>query len=237
MNIAICDDEAVFHKQLICMLNDYEQKKSIDLNIVSFGSGRDLLNSSNDFDIIFMDFRFDDNDDCDGIEISRKIREKNSDSVIIFISAYLDAAPKAYKVSAFRFLRKPLNRTELFEALDDYRKMLVPPKYILLNTHEKTIKINTENVIYAEAKCKNTIVRTDKQFIELHMNLKKFQDMLPEEMFIRCHKAYVVGFRHIEYYTNTEIIFDNNEKAQIGRAYCKQFRKSIKNYIKINNGL
>lgn len=92
------------------------------------------------------------------------------------------------------------------------------------------------DIIYAEAKGKHTIIRTTQKTFEIHIHLKKIEDKLPTEKFCRCQRAYIAGFSHINNHTNSEIIFDNGERAQIGKVYTAKFKKSFQDYImKYNN--
>lgn len=92
------------------------------------------------------------------------------------------------------------------------------------------------DIIYAEASGKHTIIRTTQKILEIHIHLKKIEDQLPEEKFCRCQRAYIAGFSHIENHTNTEILFDNGERARIGKVYTAKFKKSFRDYImKYNN--
>lgn len=51
------------------------------------------------------------------------------------------------------------------------------------------------------------------------------------EKFCRCQRSYIAGFSHIENHTNTEIFFDNGERAQIGKVYSIKFKKAFQEYI------
>lgn len=87
------------------------------------------------------------------------------------------------------------------------------------------------DIIYAEAKGKHTIVRTAQKSFEINIHMKKIEDKLPSEKFCRCQRAYIAGFAHINNHTNAEIIFDNGERAQIGKAYYSKFKNAFQEYI------
>ena len=180
-----------------------------------------------------MDYQM---DDIDGMETSRVIRSKNNENIIIFVSAYPEIAVDSYEVNTFRFIVKPINKEKLFKAIDDYLKSIDYDNLLILKTHDGTWKIKMSDIIYAEASGKHTIIRTTQKILEIHIHLKKIEDQLPEEKFCRCQRAYIAGFSHIENHTNTEILFDNGERAQIGKVYTAKFKKSFRDYImKYNN--
>ena len=228
MRAAICDDEKAGHETLEGLLTEYKLARHIDMFIDKFESGLSLLHSAKDYDVIFMDYQM---ERLDGIETARIMREKNKDCIIIFVSAYPEAAVDTYEVDAFRFLVKPVSREKLFKALDDYMKSVDHDSFLMIKTRDGAWKIKMSDMIYAEAKGKHTIIRTIKDSFEASLNLKQIEAMLPKEKFMRCHKSYVVGFAHIMNHNNSEIFFDNNERAQIGRNYTVRFKAAFQDYI------
>ena len=128
-------------------------------------------------------------------------------------------------------LFRSVSREKLFKALDDYMKSVDRDNLLIIKTRDGAWKIKMSDMIYAEAKGKHTIIRTIKDSFEVALNLKQIESMLPKEKFMRCHKSYIVGFSHVMNHNNAEIIFDNNEKAQIGRNYTVRFKTAFQDYI------
>ncbi len=228
MRVAICDDEKEMQIILADLLNEYSKLRNTDIVIDSYVSGYDLLRSTNEYSIIFMDFQM---EDIDGMETSRLIRCQNKESIIIFVSAYPEVAIDSYEVNTFRFIVKPINKEKLFKAIDDYLKSIDYDNLLTLKTHEGIWKIKMSDIIYAEAKGKHTIIRTTQKAYEIHIHLKKIEEQLPTEKFCRCQRAYIAGLEHIKSHTNTEIQFDNGERAQIGKVYTAKFKKAFQEYI------
>lgn len=235
MRVAICDDEKPMQIALEKLLDEYSKLRKIDISVDKFENGHDLIKTLNEreYEIVFMDYQM---DDIDGMETSRVIRSKNNENIIIFVSAYPEIAVDSYEVNTFRFIVKPINKEKLFKAIDDYLKSIDYDNLLILKTNDGTWKIKMSDIIYAEASGKHTIIRTTQKILEIHIHLKKIEDQLPEEKFCRCQRVYIAGFSHIENHTNTEILFDNGERARIGKVYTAKFKKSFRDYImKYNN--
>ena len=230
MRVALCDDEKAMQTILVKLLNEYKQLRGIDVYVDKFDNGYDLLRAltEREYEIVFMDYQM---DGIDGMETSRLIRSTNKECIIIFVSAYPEVAVDSYEVDTFRFIVKPINKEKLFKAIDDYLKTIDYDNLLILKTHEGTWKIKMSEIIYAEAKGKHTIIRTSKRTFEIHIHLKKIEDKLPPEKFFRCQRAYIAGFAHIDNHTNKEILFDNGERAQIGKAYTVKFKIAFQKYI------
>lgn len=230
MRVAICDDEKAMQITLVKLLDEYKHMRGIDVYVDKFDNGYELLRASKEreYEIVFMDYQM---DGIDGMETSRLIRSTNKECIIIFVSAFPEVAVDSYEVNTFRFIVKPINKKKLFRAIDDYLKTIDYDNLFILKTHDGTWKIKMSDIIYAEAKGKHTIIRTEKKVFEIHIHLKKIEDKLPPEKFCRCQRAYIAGFAHIANHSNSEIYFDNGERAQIGRAYIVKFKKTFQEYV------
>lgn len=230
MRVAICDDEKPMQTILENLLDEFGRLRNIDISIDKFDNGHDLLRVLNEkeYEIVFMDHQM---QDIDGMETSRLIRSRNTDCVIIFVSAFPEVAVNSYEVNAFRFIVKPINKEKLFKAIDDHLRSIDYDNLLILNTNDGKWKIKMSDIIYAEAKGKHTIVRTVQKSFEINIHMKKIEDKLPSEKFCRCQRAYIAGFAHINNHTNAEIIFDNGERAQIGKAYYAKFKNAFQEYI------
>lgn len=232
MKVAICDDEKVFHKEIIELLRKYQKAKGTDIFMDHYENGNTLLQSNQEYDVIFMDYQM---EEMDGIETARKLREANSDSIIIFISAYPSAALEAFEVRTFRFIQKPVDEVKLFKALDDYMRSVDNDSLLLIKTHDFTYKIKMSEIIYLEGDGKYTTVRTTNKSIRVRKNLKQLEVRLPSTDFIRCSKSFAVGFLHIINYNSSSIFFDNGEKAVIGAHYVEKFKTEFVNYVMRHN--
>lgn len=228
MTVAICDDEKVFHKEITSLLRKYQKARKIDIFMEYYESGDMLLSSNHKYDVIFMDYQM---EEMNGIETAEKLRKANSDSIIIFISAYPAAALDAFEVNTFRFLKKPVDETKLFKALDDYIKSINYDELLLITTHDGNHKIKLSEIIYLEADGRYTILRTKNKSLRFRTYLRQLELKLPASKFIRCSKSFIVGFGHITNHDNTNITFDNGEKGIIGRHYAEKFKTGFQNYI------
>lgn len=159
MRVAICDDEKPMQTILENLLDEFGRLRNIDISIDKFDNGHDLLRVLNEkeYEIVFMDHQM---QDIDGMETSRLIRSRNTDCVIIFVSAFPEVAVDSYEVNAFRFIVKPINKEKLFKAIDDHLRSIDYDNLLILNTNDGKWKIKMSDIIYAEAKGKHTIVRT-----------------------------------------------------------------------------
>jgi DNA-binding LytR/AlgR family response regulator len=79
--------------------------------------GNDALRkvSTQSFDAIFLDVRM---PDLDGLELARVLRRFASPPKLVFVSAYDSAAVDAFELNALDYLRKPVGRRRVEEAVE-----------------------------------------------------------------------------------------------------------------------
>ena len=147
MKIAVCDDEMVLFEELYTLLNEYSALKKEPILTTYFKTGNDLLLSTEKFDIIFMDYQM---DDMDGLETSKRLRLKNSNVAIIFLTAFPKIVFQSFEVNTFRFLLKPIKKDELFKAVDDYLNSVQTDDFLILNTNDGSWKVRLSEIIYVE---------------------------------------------------------------------------------------
>ena len=232
MRIAICDDEKIFRNQLKEALDRYSDERKVDVFYTEFSNGHDLIANKNEFDIIILDYQM---ESIDGLETAKRLRKKNDKTEIIFLTSYPQIVFDTFQVHTFRFLVKPLDYDKMKSALDDYRNSIDNEEFIILKIDEITKKISMNDIIYAEASDKYCYIRTVKDSLLYKKTLSDLESLLPEDYFYRCHRSYIVNFKHIVSHTNTDIMFDNNEKASISKVKASGFKKAFLDYVKQNN--
>ena len=157
-------------------------------------------------DILFLDIEL---SDGQVFELLNKV--DYSKYKLVFVTGYSEHAIKAIKYAAIDYLLKPVNTMELISAmnkvlkeqadfnpiLDDFvnRKQFDISEYIIINSSNLVEKIHVDQILYLKA---------DGIYTEIFHNSKStlsskpigiYEDVLPENLFMRCHKSYIVN-RH-----------------------------------------
>ncbi len=107
-SILIVDDDEVMQETL----SDVLKKRGYEIFSVSSGTGALSVAKKNVIDLILLDMRL---PDVDGLEILKKIKEFDSDILIIMMTAYSDVqtAVSAMKSGAYHYINKPFELEEL----------------------------------------------------------------------------------------------------------------------------
>jgi two-component system, LytTR family, response regulator len=113
LTILAVDDE---HTQLADLARLLRGSPSVEDVECAF-DGHDALvkASAHHYDAIFLDVRM---PDLDGLELARVLRRFASPPQLVFVSAYDTAAVDAFELHALDYLRKPVSRRRVEEALE-----------------------------------------------------------------------------------------------------------------------
>ena len=110
MDIAVVDDEKVI-REYLCALIERQKPGS---RIEAYAAGGELLASGKRFDIVFLDIQM---DGMNGIEVARRLRERQGDVILIFITGIKEYVFDALDLYAFHYLLKPVDEGKFAEVL------------------------------------------------------------------------------------------------------------------------
>ncbi len=229
MQIAICDDEAIFRTELRTFISDYKRTRRLQIDIYEFDKGENLLASDLIFDMVFMDYQM---PSLDGMETARALRTKNSLCSIVFITNYPGFVFESFEVNPYRFFKKPITALEIQNLFDIYirqQKALAP---ILINDFWGQKTIASKDIIYLEADGKYCIIRTVNETAHSSKTLAGVLSLLPQYCFYRIHRTYAINMYYVFRIENNQVTFINGEKAIIGRNHLADFKKTYRDFIK-----
>lgn len=197
LKIAICDDEMI-------MRNDLEKcLKLIDDKFIikQYSYGERLLETDEDFDIYFLDV---DMPVLNGIETAARLRQKKSSACIIFLTSHIEYVRVAFKVRAYRYLVKPIDKKELAEAIRDVERDIESKVYLSVKVGERVEHICLDDIILFEAFGDGTYVYKKDEVLTTTMTLKYWLDTVGETFF-QTHRSYVVSLRHVKRINKTDL--------------------------------
>ena len=190
MTIAVCDDEKITLNEVSRAIAEICPGAEIE----TFSSGKELIENSRKYNIIFLDI---DMPDIDGMETAQNMRQNNRAEYIIFLTGHNEFMQKAFEVRAFRYLIKPLNKQELKKTLNDIQNEIYQNRQIVLKTQNNVIILNIAEIICIEAFGDGTYVYTKNDVCICNKTLKKWKNELGDEYFFQVHKSYIVSLKHI----------------------------------------
>jgi len=70
-------------------------------------------------------------------------------------------------------------------------------KELYINIDRRLIKINFSTINLIEAKGDYILIKTEKQNYTVHSTLKKIEEKLPNDLFLKVHRSYIINFKKI----------------------------------------
>lgn len=192
-------------------------------------------------DLLFLDIEM---PVMNGFELLEKMLHLNFS--IIFITAYNHYAIKAFRFNALDYLVKPIDTTDLIEAVAKAAQKIKPTltQLSLLQRQMRgeiatKIAIPSQNgisfielneIVFVEASNNySKLVMTDKRVLTVSKTLKDVQEVLEESHFLRVHRQYIINLNHVKQFNRNESILtmDTGEHLPIAR---NQKEKLIEKY-------
>ena len=116
LHIAIVEDEENYSRELEEYIHRYGEETSRQFKVTHFQDGEDIVESySGGFDLLLMDIQM---EFMDGMTAAEKIRERDQEVQIIFITNRNDYAIRGYEVDALDYVLKPVSYYIFAKKLD-----------------------------------------------------------------------------------------------------------------------
>ena len=155
LEVVICDDDKEDLDKATLMLDKILSEYQVQYQIRSFLSANELLNSNDKIDIGILDISM---EELGGITLGRKLKEKNHDIKIIYITSYEEYMAQAInKVHAFSFLCKPINeeemKTQIMEILGQEKYPEIEKEFEILDesgTKAGCVCLKLNEILYFE---------------------------------------------------------------------------------------
>lgn len=254
MNITTCiiiDDEVNAREALEGLIKRYFNEKISVLELCkSVQEGAKAINKHQP-DIVFLDIEMPHDN---GFELFNYFKGINFE--VIFTTAHRKYAIDAIKHAAFDYLLKPINIVELGDVLNRFHLNRVKKQkdqrlqqlltslagsgtgfsrialptlngYQLENYHGITHCVAEENY--------SRIFTVDGRQILVSKNLGLLQELMPEKLFFRIHKSYLVNLNYVKSYSRYQrhfITLEDGTELDVAKRRIEDFVQTISSYTK-----
>lgn len=251
LNAIIVDDEEFARSSLYFLLQENCENVNIMGIAKSVNDARALLSQYN-VDLIFLDIAMPGEN---GFELIPQAQ--NANATVIFTTAYDQYALKAIKANALDYLLKPIDIDELKEAVEKASRYIKMNK--AENNRNESLKNLANDLTDRTAIKKITLpsgqgyrlvdideiirIEADSNYSVFHLNnlekiavskiLKEYEEILPEERFVRVHKSSIVNLKYVKEYNSKnglQVILTNGDAITVSRRRASDFFDSIKAY-------
>lgn len=187
-------------------------------------------------DLIFLDINM---PELSGMQLLRTLANP---PLVILTTAYSEYALTGYELNVVDYLLKPfeferflkavMKSKELYELKRESQRHLKKPvrrheDVIYLKSGTKTFRIKTDSILYIEGLGNYVTFYLHDKKIVTYLSIQEVLNLLPEDIFIRLHKSYIVSLKHIDVIENHRVLIKNNS-IPIGQTYRENFTKVIR---------
>jgi len=212
MRVLIVDDEARARKSLRQITLLYAPHLNIVGEANSVASALKAIQEHQP-DLVLLDIQL---GDGNGFNVLNK--SKPYSFQVIFITAYSKHALKAFKVAAIDYILKPIdpedylaaikksqdriNQESLKERMDLFLQQIKPSEKTIEKISLKTLDsihiIKVKDIIYCQGEGNyTTFYLLNSGEIVVSKNLREYEDLLPNKLFLRTHQSFLVNSEHI----------------------------------------
>lgn len=211
------DDEPL---ALVVIENYCSRSTAIDL-VKTFSNLKDAQKYMNQFpvDLLFLDIQI---SRTNGMDFYKNMEKKVP---VIFTTAFAEYAIDGFNVSALDYLLKPIEYERFEEAVNKAVLILVDKKlaedqdFLTIRADYKLNKIVYDDIVYLEGLDDYVKIHLiDGKKITARISMKSILEKLPENLFLRVHRSYIVPIKNIKSIQNKVLYLDELE-IPIGDTY------------------
>lgn len=235
IRFVLCDDNAADLDDLCGSINDYMISRGIIGETICFSSPEEMLRfveekPSGRASVYLLDVVM---PAVDGIELGKRIRERDTSSAVIYISISREYALDAFEVHAFSYLIKPYSREKLFSELDGCVDRTAPePQIISVKTAGGIVGVDAAEIIAVEYYSHRLTfhMKNGKKLDTLYQRQPFYvqaEELIKTGDFLRVSASYLVNFRNIRGLKTDEFIMCDGSRYKITRKYIAARRQYI----------
>ena len=220
LNCMVVDDDELSR----LMIRKYVEKTDFLELTHELSSGIEASNilvqhDNPDVDIIFLDIEM---PEMTGIELLESL---TSDYQVIMITSAEKYAVSAFEQNVTDFLVKPFSYGRFLkaavkanEALESIKEKAESFSELYVKSDSRIQKVVLNEILFVEAMADYVIFNTTKGKHIVHHTMKGIEKKLPESLFGRVHRSYIVNFDKIEYFEDMNCVI-NEKYIPVGVSY------------------
>ena len=233
MRIAIVDDIDSERLLLRTRLEKQLNKRGIHAGLTEFENGEAFLKAAKErpFTVLFLDIYM---EGATGIEIAERLRETDSDCLLIFTTTSTDHALDGFRVRALHYLVKPYNEKDISDLIDEILSRIPDSgKYIDIKANGSNIQIPFRSIVYAEHFSHMIHIHTTKaNELVTRQSFEAFTSLLKmESRFYQCNRGVVINLEHVVDFDGTVFIMDDGNQIPVSQKLVKNARQTLMEFL------
>lgn len=226
INCLVVDDEPIAREGMMEYISQIDYLNAV-AECKSAIEAAGLL-QKNKIDLIFLDIQM---PKLTGIEFVKALAEP---PVVIFTTAYSEYALEGFELDVMDYLLKPISFGRFLRAVEKAQSYLSAKKKEIIITNDfffvkcngKIEKIVLADIIFIEAMSNYVMIHTRQKKFITWLTFKGIVNQLPENLFLRIHKSYLVSLSAILTIDGDEII-TSESRLPLSKTYKEKVMSII----------
>lgn len=229
IHVMILEDDRASMEALSKILTEYSGDVSV-YTASSYDEARSLLDADIRYGLFLLDVNLggENREDIGGILFAREVREQfcYTFTPVVMITAVGEMEMQAYReLHCYQYIMKPFLPEQVREVVE---KVLAKEKqeeepFIVVKREGVNYQVKCADIRYIEAIHRGVCLHLKEENWNIpYMTLKQILLKIPEGMFFKCHRMFVVNRYEVEYYDMVNRIVkikDCKDVVEIGVTY------------------
>lgn len=228
LTIGLCDDQPQQVQHLLRCLNECMTDYG-EYCVIASSQPVEFLQrlETEKPDLVFLDINM---EDMDGIRLGEAIKARHPDAVLVYVTAFGQYALDAFRVRAFHYLLKPIDRVEfsllLRETLDYLRKVVATPgeKHFAVRVKGEIARFAYSEIIYFEKMGHCVVVHALGRDLSYYGNMQSLLDELDPAMFAQCHQGYIVNLDKVRAFRERTLKLEGGAEVPVSRTHAEHLK-------------
>lgn len=230
--VALVDDNLLILNEYLHIFTEIEKDNNLELTILSFGSGEEIMDyinqNINDLpDLLLLDITM---KGISGMEVVEKIRKLNLHIPIVFLTGNEGYAFQVDDENVINsILKNEVGRDEFKQMfLDYYYQYNKVRRQLHLEDENGEMKdVEIKDIIYIDRK--KQVITADGKF-HLNGHKERAESLFQLPQFLHTGK-YIMNLAHVKRINEEKILMDDDETLTIRKDECKRLKIAFADYL------
>ena len=230
IRVAIVEDDAEVQGVLQEYVRRYTRQYGTEFEVSVFADGVDILEDYRAvYDIIFLDVEM---KHLDGMTTAERIRQRDADVILIFITNMAQYAIRGYSVGALDYVLKPVPYFAFSQQLQKAVNQLARRvrHYLAVPVDGGMRRLDAAGVYYIESEGHRIHFYTEDGDFSAPGALKALEEKLAAQPFARCNSGYLVNLAQVSG-VQQSVVQVGPYELQISRPKRKSFLAALADFI------
>ncbi len=224
MRVGILEDEILIAEHLCELIRD--KGFEIAFNVSTVEEVKSEL--SKQIDLLILDIKVPGNED--GVDLAKYVNVHYK-IPFLFISSNTDdkTRKRVLDTKPLGFISKPFKNFDVEIAIElalEKASHETISEFIFIKDKGTWIKISLNDLFFLRASDNYTFLQLKSDSLLITKNLKYFEEQLPNSIFCKIHRSYLVNLYHIQSYSNLNVKILNTDLP-----VSDSYRENLKKYL------